>query len=101
LFKLLDPLQERAEKDIITGENGRPLLDEQARMLNCSNTRQKESFCLVEAERWASAAAGSGSAANAVGSQLHAQTVSKPRFWSLLTFQTIDFVRPHFRKIEF
>jgi hypothetical protein len=32
---------------------------------------------------------------------LERQTVSKPRFWSLLTFQTIDFVRPHFRKNEF
>src|SRR4029453_432417 len=29
------------------------------------------------------------------------QTVSKPRFWSVRTLQTIDFVRPHFRKIDF
>jgi hypothetical protein len=29
------------------------------------------------------------------------QTVSKLRFWSMRALQTIDFVRPHFRKIDF
>jgi hypothetical protein len=29
------------------------------------------------------------------------QTVSKPRFWSILALQAIDFARPHFRKSDF
>src|SRR5262249_59860888 len=29
------------------------------------------------------------------------ETVSKPRFWGILALQPIDFLRPHFQKIEF
>jgi len=55
----------------------------------------------LAAERQPSAAAGSGSGADAVGSRLQGQTVSKPRFWSMRALQVIDFVRQHFRKIDF
>jgi hypothetical protein len=27
--------------------------------------------------------------------------VSKPRFWGILPLQGIDFIRPHFQKIDF
>jgi len=52
-------------------------------------------------ERWRSPAAGSRSEAEAVGSQVQRQTVSKPRFWSMQTLQAMDFVRLHFQKIDF
>jgi hypothetical protein len=57
----------------------------------------------MEAERWRSPAAGSGSdaGADAGGSQVQRQTVSKPHFWSMQALSAIDFVRPHFRKIDF
>jgi hypothetical protein len=41
------------------------------------------------------------SEAEAVGSQVQRQTVSKPCFWGILALQAIDFVRPHFQKIDF
>src|SRR5215831_17422221 len=46
--------------------------------------------CLVVSELW-----------SRVSSRTKHQTVSKPRFWSVRTLQTIDFVRLHFRKIDF
>jgi len=55
--------------------------------------------------RWAGrqgwASGGPGGGRGPVLHRTHRQTVSKPRFWSVRTLQTIDFVRPHFRKIDF